>query len=482
MSVEICTFLIMAVICVCFFVIFIVCSCRRDKHIVYGDALPIADENFLQKLWSGQGILNTSLTLQQACPGYFDSHDRCPSSALDCKGGVVNIADYNILNNVLATTETGVSCFSLATSLQSSRLAQIVFGPFPTGVSPIDNTAITGDTTVGIFLDIRPLRKYIACLSILDSGSEGRYGNTSDRIPQALKITSSRLSNDYQGVLDECASSNECGLFMAGCAGSQGANPSISQQGKGYNFVKQPFKIPTYTGKEGGPWLPKGWFFLDADHGTPGTVPFFSGTDEGLMAFENTLIQAQRIVGQQADAHERENNTHCQNTLMFNTFKPPKLPIDNPEVTYQNSCADYWSYQFKFNSKDDNYWNTGDGFRESEVDIFVPQTKDANPFWGSSMHCHPDKSFVDAFRQAVVGVYATKYCAKDVQGTKNNASPCCTQQRSEMIAIAMADKYNASPDVPRKIEAWSWDVVDPTGKWSPPDDPTKARLNVSKIT
>lgn len=391
----------------------------------------------------------------------------------------MNIADYRELNNVLATTGSGVSCFSLATSLQSSRLAQIVFGPFPTGVSPVDNaTFITGDTTVGIFLDIKPLRKYIACLSVLDSGSVGRYGNTSVRIPQALKITSSRLS-DYQGILDECASSDECGLMMAGCAGSQGSNPSISQQGKGYNFVENSFRVPAYSGDKGGPWIPKGWLFLDSNNGTPGTAPLFASTVRGLESFEGTLIQTQRIVGQQSSLQERENNTHCQSTVMLNTFKPPTLPTPDPQPSFQNSCQDYWSYQFHPNLSD---WNRADGYRESEVDIFVPQTEDASPAWGPYMHCVPDSGFVDAFRQAVVGVYATQYCAKNVHLIDKDASPCCNLTRSKMIALAMAEKYNASPDAPRKIEAWVWDVVDPAGRWSPPDDPTRGRLNITKIS
>lgn len=472
-----CTIICLIVISI--FIIFLfVTICRHKKNRCidnsYGspEATNDNDDALLQKLWRGKGILNTSMTLQQACPGYFGEPGavNCPASLADCLGGVVNIGDYGTLNNIIATADNSISCFALATSLQSSRLAQIVFGPFITGFGKYNQSnKITGDTTVGIFLDIVPLQQYIGCMSLLDSASVERYGNTDVRIPHALQITSEKLSKDYQGVLDQCAASDECGFFMAGCGGSQGANPGASQRGKGYNFVEEPFKIPTYTGPEGGPWIPKGWTNVDYKNGTPGTIPFFPGTDKGLAAFEETLIQTQNIVGLQSNPQEWQgSDTHCWGTVLMNFSTPPTKP------SFQNSCSDHWSYQFL---NPNNYAN---GYRENEVDIFVPQTTEAT-LYGPDMRCVPDEGFVRAFRDAVVGVYATKYCAKDVKFQDRDASMCCNLETSKIIALAMAEQYNATPGVPRKINAWVWDVVDPTGRWTAPVDPREGRLAVTKI-
>lgn len=442
---------------------------------------PNPPDALLQSLWRGKGLLNTSLSLQQACPGYFDpgtGKAGCPTSASQCQGGVVNVADYTTLNNVVATVNNGITCFSLATTLQNSRLAQMVFGPFAS-YSSQGGYVLTGDMTVGIFLDLEQLKNYIGCLSVIDSGSIGRYGDQDVRTPQAMKITSETLRNNYQGLLDDCASKDECGLFMAGCGGSQGANPSISQQGNGYNYVEEPFALPVYQGPEGGPWLPKGWDWL-AITGTPGTVPFFPGTDKGLQAFEETLVRTQNIVGPQADPTEWSGQGHCMSTAMFNTppGKPPPPPVQDPKPSYSNSCGDFWSYQMLPNAA-----QPANGYRENEVDLFVPQKPTAQPYSKRpNMNCVPDDSFVEAFRDAVVGIYATNYCAKDVKFTGANASTCCNLDISKKIAMAMAQKYNSTPGVKRKIDAWVWDVVDPTGKWTAPADSTKGRLNISLIS
>ena len=461
------------------FVVLVSAQAGETLAPAYGAPAPPAGEELLQRLWRGKGLLNTSLTLQQACAGHFGPGSKdCPVSASECRGGVVNVADFASLSNLLATPDNGTSCFSLATTLQTSRLAQVAFGPFLAGPGARDaneQELITGDMTVGVFLDLVPLQKYIACMSPLDAGSVGRYGNEVLRTRQAMKISSERLTRDYQGVLDECASSDECGFFMAGCGGSQGTNPNKSQVGEGYHFVEEPYRPLAYEGEKGGPWIPKGWLYLDDSHGTPGTAAFFPGTDRGLAAFEETTLHTQRIVGQQADPEERKVGSHCDRVVKLNAPEAPQLPQADPKASYENSCGDYWSYQY-LNSK-----NSANGYRENEVDLFVPQKPSARPEMGAGMRCAPDDGFVKAFREAVVGVYATKYCAKDVQFNERNASGCCNLDVSKAIAVAMAQRYNSAPGVPRKIEAWVWDVADPVGRWSPPEDPSKGRLKISRI-
>lgn len=397
--------------------------------------------------------------------------------------GVVDLSNFHTMANIVANRNNSISCFALATTLQNSRLAQSVFGPFPGGPGA-QHEWISGDMTLGVFLDVRPLQKYIACMSPLDSGSVGRYGDIDMRAPQALQISSDLLSEGIDGVVQACSEYDECGLFMAGCGGSQGKSPLVSQIGTGYNFVDEAYEPPTYSVSPTEKWLPKGWLFLDSVRGTPGTVSFFKGTDKGLEAFEKTTRTVQEIVGPQSDPAQRQPGTQCQKTVMYNTFAPPAPPIPDPRASAANTCGDYWSYQYQ--PVPIAPWNNGDGYRENEVDIFIPQDKSkSQPVPGKpNMNCVPDQGFIEAFREAVVGVYATRFCAKDVPATSALASPCCNVEISKSLALALAKRHNSSPDAKRTIDAWYWDVVDPVGSWAPPssEETSTARLNVTLIT
>lgn len=430
---------------------------------------PDPPDALLQKLWRGKGLLNTSFTLQVACPGFFNVDGPCPEDASKCRGGVLDIADVKKLNNIISSPGNGIPCFSLATSLQNSRLAQIVFGPFLTGQG---GGVITGDTNVGIFLDLVPLQKYIGCMSLLDALSEERYGNVAVRIPQAMNITTDDLHYNHDGLMKRCYDNDDCGLFMAGCGGSKGVKFWNSQKGVGYNFVSEPFDPPVFTEPSGQKLLPKGYFAMNATAGAPGTAPLFEGTDAGLKAFEETLIKTQNIVGQQANKDEWDGTGRCKNTLYLST--DPTIP--NPVPTAANTCSDYWSYQFLPQDTP-----SADGYRENEVDIFIPQKPEAKTAMDQNQNCIPTDQFVNDFRQAIVGVYATGYCAKDVQWQGTQASPCCNKDISMSIAKAIAARYNATPGMPRKIDAWWWDVLDPTGKWSAPSDPNTGKLNLTLI-
>lgn len=445
------------------------------------------NESDLQLFWKGKGILNTSFTLQQVCPGFFGNESTCPTTAAQCQQlrPLMDISDYESVNPVVSDGINGITCFALATSLQNSRLAQIAFGPFPTWETSA-STMLSGDTTVGIFLDIVPLMPYIGCMSPMDSGSNGRYGDLSVRTDQALEISSDRLKNDKAKVIADCFDDDKCGLFMAGCGGSQGVKTIGSQKGIGYNFLpNKPFTIPAFQGPDGKKMIPKGYFNLDAWHGTPGTAGFLTGgTDESLEAFEKSLIEAQKIVGPQADPQQRKAGSQCARTVMLNAFAPPALPIPDPKPSASNTCPDYLAYQYMPADAGMQQWNNANGYRESEIDIFVPQDPErAQPDLGrpETYKCVPDPEFVQAFRDAVIGVYATGHCAKDVEATKIGASPCCNRDISEKMAAALAQRYNASPLVKHYIRAWYWDTVDPDGVWAPPTDPSKGRLNITLI-
>lgn len=416
---------------------------------------PLIDAAQLQAMWNGKGLIHSSMGIDQVCPQFKGGNKPCIVVS-QCK--IPDISDYAVLNQILAEPGTGVSCFALATTLQRKGLAQITYGPYP-GNGQTDS----GDVTVGVFLDLSVLGPYIACMSSLDSGSVGRYGasaqqallqtnprakdrirmvkanvgNPDTRIAQAMQITPHDMKNRYTELLDNCKKNDNCGLYLAGCAGS-GGNPANN----GYYFATQPYDAPTYTPPNGPPELAKGWVY-SVQNG----IQLF-GRDN-LEEFVKTTAGIQKIVGAQNDESARVRGGTCEQSTLFDGTIP---------VSAQQSCPDYWSYQYLATD--------GDAYRENELDVFVPQDIAADP---SINKCIPAEEFVRDFRKAVIGVYATPYCGNAVYYVKDYASPCCTPDFSKRLAKAMADKYNSTPGVPHRIQAYYWKTDPPDGKWQPDD-------------
>lgn len=374
----------------------------------------------LQDMWRGNGLLNTSLALEQACKGYNDSQT-CVNPA-QCN--VPDVSDYTALNQIIAPAGGMISCFSLATSLQKKGLAQIVFGP------TMNSPSTSGDMTVGLFLDLSALTPYIACMAPIDAASVARYSKFLHR-HDPYAVTAKDLTSNYQGLLDDCAQNGNCGLFGAGCAGSGGAGLGT----KGYNFASSPYDVPTYKPPNEPARVAMGWSFT-----YPNSMKLFDRNS--MDAYVQTTRQAQQIIGSQYNQAEQEGN-QCEGTETFDGG----LPIDK-----STTCADYWSYQVP----------GGNGYRNNEIDIFVPQEQE-----DASKACSPVQDFVDVFRNAVIGVYATPFCAKSIKLTSRGANECCNVEFSKSIAKALADKYNRNPKVKQRINAYLWHCDSPESSWSP---------------
>lgn len=421
------------------------------------------DDAKIQAAWTSTGVLNTGLLLSQMCPEILSSSSAssCPSA---WKCIVPDISDYNALINILSTKQDYVSCFSLPTSIQKQGLAQISFGPFG---------GQTGDVTVGLFLDLNVLGKYIACMWPFDSGSVGRYGK--NRRADALSITPQQLTtkDGYAKLIQDCKNDDKCGLYEAGCAYS-GGNPAKH----GYFFADGAYTPDVHTPPDGGgpPEVPKGWVFP-----TGGLKAFAHpkdgdpDKDRAMGEFLQTVIDSQKILGAQSDPEEwgSTESSRCADAVPFSGVSP---------VPETQSCGDYWSYQFVGDT-------LGNGYRETELDIFVPQTPGAggedgdDEDLGNCGTAHPQ--FVEDFRRSILGVYATKFCANSLPlSKKSGASPCCSLDFSERLAVMMAEKYNSSAEVARlklpHIKAYSWECADPSGKWQP--DPADPRLRLTVIS
>jgi hypothetical protein len=329
----------------------------------------------LNKLWQNGGLLYFTCPLNKLCRNY-SSH--C-LNAKECD--IVDIGDYNSI-------QPDSSCYSLATSFTAPGLAQICFGPWE------------GDMTVGIFLDPAIMKSYVACMTPLDSGSIGRYGNDADK-RAAATITPDTIKNKYSELVDKCNIHGVCALKEAGC-------------GSPYKFATAPYSVP-YNNDKGQKQVPAGWSF--------GGMPLFDR--DHWEDFVKTTADIQEVVGQQSTPEDK-----CKFVKPFGK---------------NTSCNDYWSYQWEIQQN---------GYRETEVDIFVPQIGNCSP--------HPE--FLNDFANAVVGVFAINQCSKDIRLAQPK-DICCSLEFSQTLAARLAEKYNSiRPN--HIIHAVTWNTDKPDEVWT----------------
>lgn len=391
----------------------------------------------LQSMWNGNGLLNTSFVIPQMCPQYHS--ENCLDDAQKCE--IPDFSDFRVMNDILSGDDTGISCFALDMTLQKKGLAQVAFGPDK--ISWFSKPG-SNEYVIGVFLDLSIMRPYIACMAPLDSGSIVRYGGRG-REEEAFKITPTDMKENYDDLVRKCRSDNECGLYMAGCANSNG---NLSRDG--YYFATTAYDPPIYKGDDNQSFLPRGW-----SSPGPGSMSLFG--QKSMNEFIETTRKIQIIVGAQTDPGARGEGGPCAEARNFTGENP--VPKDQ-------TCPDFWSYDWVGN--DDAI-----GFRENEIDVFVPQEK-------GPKRCNPHSEFVDDFRRAIVGVYAVPYCAKDVAFTKEGAGRCCTSQFSKSLAKAMAHRYNDSAFAKskHKIYAYFWKSDAPDATWHPDDHDS---LQIEKI-
>ena len=130
----------------------------------------------------------------------------------------------------------------------------------------------------------------------------------------------------------------------------------------------------------------------------------------------------------------------------------------------KDKFGDYFSYQIPASQFGEIGWDSGDGYRETEVDIFVPQEPNTDVAEG----CNPDKEFIKVWRKAIIGVFTNNLCFQDVRHSNLKNIPekckknCCQDDFNEQLAIKLAKKYNENG--PNKIHAYRINTVRPDTK------------------
>ena len=357
-------------------------------------------------------------------------------------GDVKKLLNYNL-------TDAGTLCYAIDTTFLQEKIPPIVFGPY-----------LNYDTTgasfpIGLILDMDVLKPYIACAYTFDAGSIGRTPPNavteklmSTQTAQECKKSAKNMTNDrvvsgklHVGDLGKIGQSNCPAAVMAGCLNYDGTySPAKS--------VYDPTKKVTKNGSIQKCADNEDELCFGKDAFSDKTVnPFFEGTDDGLKLFKQQVQSVQKILGKQA-----------------RDFDANDIRSFYKKHSDSKAFPDYFSYQIPTDPFGEIGWDK-DGFRETEVDIFVPQEPGTDP---EKEGCKPAKEFIQAWRKAIIGVFTNNICFDTIRhsnllGVEDKCKTnCCNDTFNEKLAILLAEMYNKKG--PNKIHAYRINTIRPDAR------------------
>ena len=373
------------------------------------------------------GFLVTILNNQTICPNYNWKSNNCIKNSTQC-GELLDISDISNILSTLHTNGTGTSCYSIDTTYFRTDLPNYVFGPYK-GL----------DMTIGLILDLPKLWEYIACMFPIDSGSISRYNCT-------------------------CSNSGKCG--NKNCENKNGScSPTINPEwiGKGQNGWNEYLNKPQSQ---------------DLAMAGCGKMTPVCGLQEKAGNF---------ILHNDSDAKIHNKNvifkTTSQTLLKNWAWGSGNLPYSK----YQwKEWIDATKYLYdKANFK--NFVNlqqssSGDGYRENEVDIIVPNKPRAD-----SEPCKVIDEFNKVWQDCIIGVFSngktscsnTDIVSKSIFGC-NSKTCCCSAELSSNLAKSIADNFNKKlPSGKKPIKAYNIDTLNIMNfNWK---NGKKSKLNIQEI-
>lgn len=429
------------------------------KKITHDESSDI-DEKWLSSKFSGDGLFVTNLDTTMACPNYLNSVSsdfKCVEPE-GCKSPV-DVSDFKVLNNLLAA-HPYPPCFNVALSWIGAGAAQITYGP----------ATYYSDFNIGLFLDFDILKNYIACAKLTDAGTQGliwkgKLALDTANLNAAKQITAEQLSDDSKlmDLINVCNGQDTCGLYFTGCGSIPSGNPlsTSTKTYSGYNFTAQ---FSDVIDRRVSKNIPAGWYAFQ---------PSFNriNWDE----YTKYVRDYHKDLALQADpTAPPDTSGTVWKDCMSRSAKYGATPVA------QTACGDHWSYFF-----DDITAARSNGFRETEVDLFVPQKPGAGGKMGADDtyypgKCDPTDDFVKAWRAAILGVYVLpNHCGYETRGFHDdNPSPnsrsCCDAKKAAAMASNLAKTINdslAANDIVKTVHAWVWESAERMdARWNPSAD------------
>lgn len=381
-------------------------------------------------------------------------NDKLCVSIDECK-----LVDFKDIGKLLSDTanENQTSCYALDTTYMRTDFPSLLFGPL------IENDTLL-DMNIGLIFDIRKLRQYIGCMSIIDSGSVGRYNREESKsykkgtyIPtisqgDILKttITDNEIKNKYSQLLN---SDKGRGLAQAGC-GLQ-----TDFQGSGLSGIFNDEVLPT------------------------GAVNKFKGANKVIVDKYNKKISPFK--------------TH--NELIYGQWGINSLPLKRSSWKYFiNLIKDKVALIKKY--KNSRLWqkvmklnNSGtyvNKYFENEVDIFIPNKLST----GGDSNCQPTDEFKEIWKDCIIGIFTNNRCLSDVNNNKpcnncgklqsfdcNKDSCCCNKEFNENLVQKLVYKFNSNNS--NIINGYIMnDDFNPSHDYPEPQEDGNYKLSIRQIT
>lgn len=417
-------------------------------------------------LYNNNGLLITMNSTKLYCPQFVEQllkYDEsgnvvsnCPFGQTDVqckcvKPNECDIFDVGDLKKLLTYNfdDAHTMCFALDTTLIQYNLMPLVFGPYL-------NFDGTGESfQIGIILDYNKLKNYIACAYSFDSSSIARtpplgtqfnvYDNDTAKkcTEEAKKITDDDINNGkIHKYKDGIVSKNYCpATVMAGCINFNGEyKPQIEAFDVRDSNKYQIEKCKDITDE---------WCFTSTAFSDSLTNPFYKGTGDGMKLFIEQTKKIQNILGPQARPLKSEID-------LYNEKSSKDYDKNNPKKI----SGDYFAYEIKHDIEySQNNGNSekseknikigwgNNGYRENEIDLFIPQKENADVENGK---CDPTEKIKEIWENSIIGIFTNNVCFQDIKynNIKNNrpriSQNCCNTKFNEELVLELVKKYNST--------------------------------------
>jgi len=443
---------------------------NRDKNKSYTSV--INKEDIIKKI-NANGILITMNSTNLYCPEFKETLKKCPDSScneyitncplgrsdVNCKcvdasqctlfdiGNIEELLNYNL-------TDAGTSCFACDTTYLNKNLPPQLFGPYLYSNNGSYN-GLGESFPIGFLLDFDNLRKngYIACGYTFDAGSIGR--TPPDAVPYIYsQSTANKCINEALKITDEDLSAGKLHVGNKGKINKNNCPASVMAGCLNYDATYIPGdKVPNLNKLSSDVIqsckdIPSEKCLTQNAFSDKSINPFFELNDKGFQNFKKHAEQIQSILGKQSRITWDENNIKN----FYDTY--------NTDVSY----PDYWAYQIPNDIYIGNKsigWKGGDGYKETEVDLFIPQKKGTN----IKIKCQPTEKFKQVWKESILGVFTNNICYQDIKynNARNFYPPvnnhCCSNQFNNELVKRLVDKFNSNSN--HKINGYVIETIKP---------------------
>ena len=455
-----------------------ICSLEVCRNRVDGKPQREYTKQNVIDMFNNEGLLTTMFHPSNVCPEY-DNVAQWPKDLREnsCykKGGPTQpcmndinkctFQDWTDLRNIsnYKGNEPSENCFTLDLTYIQRKLPIMIFGPW----SSCTNYSI------GLLLDPKIIKQYVACMATIDAGSTGKQGQYTggagllpvdgstgrqgpypgggglppgrgvanpryhDVNDPLYQITPWKLKYDYTDLITQNSGMYNESLAAVGCGYDDNLVPG-GPTNKGYPFPRPPDKQRWIPDE-----LPCGYNYSHRDRAWDGRNYQQYSRNEWDEWIDDLIKTGKNISNQiMPDLDSTKENTPPWNKCLH------ACPGSTPESWPSGTCNDFWSYMWMKGKETPpvypkGYLMRGNSFHENELDMFIVQNGPPKISDDGKVTCDPHPVMLNDFSNAIVGVVVHPMCSDDVRylGTKDGWPPtCCASDEHQTFLKEIAKK------------------------------------------